>query len=836
MKKMTLVLLACSMVFTLFGFRLTVDQGSKAEAAGYTAKLPKMPATSAVVVLDITKDKSEHSWESTEALLAITTIQGIVNRTSSTKIYLVNAPQKWTGIWNPPATDQWALDDGLVPGTKTYPTLNPSKRFPVLSYLVQNYASYIKGSVLYPSLSTTVNDSAVMAAITAAAQTDAIPLSSAIQSYLSTTEGKTYTSLADTRGFANEIDAFRWAKANYLNANTTKAFVAKHGFKYWGGSPALVPMTFDYYVASKAFIYSLDSNKTNERAEVASLLNTSNYPAGTPVLGEVNGELSELQEIEDRGYFFTFLDGANYSVHSSYASDPAAITAPAAPAASTIDNNGVFVAFYVTDGDNLSIAEYNHHNYWRNSGYKGQVPMGWSLPPMLLDLYPKKLQWLSANNYNNNYELIANYNDGSAPNTAAGETAFTTAYKDYLSNSNGLFRTMNYFDTSAASNSIITTINPYFSIRGYQGATNGNPVSWSSIGQIPDTTISGSTQSSATPQEIANAAKYVADHTAAGTPAFVVVSVGDGGHSGDPSEDAALAKAIMLNNAGGRNYHFLRPVDLAATWKAYSSPTAPSGNYEAESATLTGGVATYTNNYASGGQIAGSFYQGGAISFANVASGSSVQIRYANGSTVQGKASLYAGGTDVAQVTLPPTGSWDTFSTVTVNVAVGGTVKLQIDADDAATMGGSFTTAGNIDKITVSGTGGGGGQSSFEAEDATLAGGAAIFTNGGASGGQIVGSFYQGGSLTFTGAASGSSLTVRYANGSTITGRASLYVNGVDVAQIVLPPTGSWNTFSTVTVNGAVQGTIKIQIDADDASAMGGSFITAGNLDKITIN
>ncbi len=75
--------------------------GAAPAAAVYVAELPKMPATTGVIILNLVKDKSEDSWAATEALLAITTIQGIVNRTSGTKIYLTNSPQKWTGVLNP---------------------------------------------------------------------------------------------------------------------------------------------------------------------------------------------------------------------------------------------------------------------------------------------------------------------------------------------------------------------------------------------------------------------------------------------------------------------------------------------------------------------------------------------------------------------------------------------------------------------------------------------------------------------------------------------------------------------------------------------------------------
>ncbi len=133
------------------------------------------------------------------------------------------------------------------------------------------------------------------------------------------------------------------------------------------------------------------------------------------------------------------------------------------------------MAFYVTDGDNVSIAHYNHHNWWRNSPDKGEVPIGWSLPPILLDIYPKKMQWFSSHNYSNAYEIIGNANDGTAPNTAAGEAAFTASYRYYLDNSNGLFRSVNYFDTSAAGNAVVTGLDPDFAIRGYQGRRTAMP-------------------------------------------------------------------------------------------------------------------------------------------------------------------------------------------------------------------------------------------------------------------------------------------------------------------------------------------------------------------------
>jgi len=682
---------------------ITVASTPAAHAADGAGSLPKTVPTTSIVVLDLTKDKSVHDWETAEDLLAISTIQGIVNRTSSQKIYLINSPQKWDGTWDPPDVDQMALDDGLVPVPQTIPTLDASLQYPVLSYLVSHYASYIKGQVKYPSLSSTVNDSAVMAAVTACAQEDAIPVSAGIESYLAA-NGYTYPTIADTTSFTSEVQAFEWAYTNYFTADTTRAFVAKQGFTYWDATPGEFPTSFDYYVANKAFIYSLDANDPAQLAAIPELLNSNNYPPGTPVLGEVNGEGIEISEIQNCGDYFVFTDGANYSVHSSFPSDPSAITAPKPPTASPVANNGVYVSFYVTDGDNISISAYDHEDYWRNSPDRGQVAMGWSLPPIMEDLYPNKIKWLSNNNYDGAYELVADYNDGSGPNTPDGMAAFTAGYKERLANSNGLFRTINIFDTSASGDSVVQAIDPYFAIRGYQGATDGNSIQWSSVNGITNTTMSGVTQSGATPQEIANAVQYVVNSNPSG-PVFVVVPVGDGGHAGDPAALAAAAKALLLASSAGHTYSFLTPSDLAATWNAAAPTAAPSSSvdYVAANAVLSSGLGVYTSSGASSGTVVGGLYQGQSMTFQNVAAGSSLVIRYSLGGSAvyDGSLSVYDNGTRVGQVTLPQTGDWNTFNTVTLNAPISGTVTLQVDADDVAAMGGNASyTPGNIDKIT----------------------------------------------------------------------------------------------------------------------------------------
>lgn len=62
--------------------------------------LPKTPKAEKVIVLDLSHDLKNKDGEAKEAYMAITSIQGIINRESKTKIYLTHTPQEhdWTPL------------------------------------------------------------------------------------------------------------------------------------------------------------------------------------------------------------------------------------------------------------------------------------------------------------------------------------------------------------------------------------------------------------------------------------------------------------------------------------------------------------------------------------------------------------------------------------------------------------------------------------------------------------------------------------------------------------------------------------------------------------------
>ena len=527
--------------------------------AAYTPKMPKMAATTAIVTVDLATDLSAKSWEAKEAYVTITGIQGLVNRESPTKIYLLHTCTEHEWLVN---TDQMKLDDTIIPVPRTAATLPSGKKYPALSYLLSNYSSFIKGKVLYPTLPPSC-EGAVTAAITACGIEDAIPVSPAINTYIAG-EGYAFEQKADTRTLTNNIAACDWAWTNYYKPATARAFVGWHSFSCFGGSVNdQFPTYFDYFIASRAFCASLNANNSSELTRLNSLL--ANWPDGTPAMGIPTDEGKGLAAMESQGKYFMISYCPNMTVTSSFPSDALKFQQPKIPTADTVLSNGAYVGFYITDGDSYRFPVHFHYRIWR--GADGAVPIGWSTNPHLIDLFPTLIEWYSKHSFNSTYELVADPHDQSGTSILADGAAFGAAMKYYLENSNGVFRTFNAFNYDGKGNILIPKINPYFYLRGYQGAINGNAVTWYTLSNntITAVNLSGGTQYRASVTEMVNAVRFVVDSTPANTPAFVIIC---GDDMGNLDEIKSVCDQLR-GNAKGRTYRFLRPQDIAATWRKW---------------------------------------------------------------------------------------------------------------------------------------------------------------------------------------------------------------------------------------------------------------------------
>jgi rhamnogalacturonan endolyase len=132
----------------------------------------------------------------------------------------------------------------------------------------------------------------------------------------------------------------------------------------------------------------------------------------------------------------------------------------------------------------------------------------------------------------------------------------------------------------------------------------------------------------------------------------------------------------------------------------YVGGTAPSSDtYQAESATISGGVTVDSNNAGFNGTGFLNFpMTGGTATFNNVDGNGggtkSLAIRYANGGTTSRTGNLVVNGTTMS-VTFAPSGSWTTWVTLNVNVT------LNNNSTNTIQLASTGSDLGNIDQITV---------------------------------------------------------------------------------------------------------------------------------------
>ena len=135
------------------------------------------------------------------------------------------------------------------------------------------------------------------------------------------------------------------------------------------------------------------------------------------------------------------------------------------------------------------------------------------------------------------------------------------------------------------------------------------------------------------------------------------------------------------------------------TYVGGTTPPPPGDTYQAESATIAGGVSIDSNNAGFNGSGFANFpATGGTLTFNNVdgngGGAKALQIRYALGITSARTGSLIVNGVTTS-ITFQPTGSWTTWNTHTVNIALNNnssnTLQFASNGNDLA----------NIDQILV---------------------------------------------------------------------------------------------------------------------------------------
>jgi F5/8 type C domain. len=153
----------------------------------------------------------------------------------------------------------------------------------------------------------------------------------------------------------------------------------------------------EYATALGAAVIWLDPDISGE----SSLLNQflSSMPAGANYMGWWPNEAPGVQRASQYGIATIASDWcSNLTMHSGM---PRTINLKPMPPKPALQNK-IYVAFILSDGDNLQYIEHLMRKLWNNPD-RGSVPIGWTLSPAMVDAMPGALNfyWQTATNNDN---------------------------------------------------------------------------------------------------------------------------------------------------------------------------------------------------------------------------------------------------------------------------------------------------------------------------------------------------------------------------------------------------------------------------------------------------
>ena len=499
--------------------------------------------TESMVVLDLQNDN-------VEAQVACIGLQGIINRTSTEKLYIMNSRCKdnhggWqTGDVKAQAQmGQLWLDTVLSDVPQKTLELEEGVENPAFQAILAAYKDYVKGVVIYDY---DLVQATIEAATTIAAQTDALILSPALYEQV---KDCGFPVVEDLRGkFKDNFECVDWLLENYWEgANKDVAFTWSHMTLDWAESWGAANK--DYVVANKLFTYFLDIEKHDECEYYETIV--KRYPAGTQIMGWTD-ELKADKLFADYGYvMIPFISVENMTIMSSF---PSVKGEPITPKAYDTKPGQVNIAFLISDGDNLlHTMIYMPNTIMRSEAY-GAVPITWIINPNIVDLAPRVFDWYKASFDANNQELGAMMGDGS-PNADRyeGFSFYCALAKHYIDQA-GILTMKQMIDGEPTA----WNVQPYCLEGGYAGTD------WRGIGPREIHLDNHTVHVGTTNWE--NLAAVI-DSTPADEPLFLSVMIGCA-HMDICTHAKNVYDSIVARN-DGRTYEFMRTADLAATYRKY---------------------------------------------------------------------------------------------------------------------------------------------------------------------------------------------------------------------------------------------------------------------------
>jgi hypothetical protein len=336
-------------------------------ASGLFVKTPPAPHA---FVLNVAGDSSD-------SRATAFALQGLVNR-SSAEVYI-----------NSRSTDQEQLDFSRKPYTVLSTGRESDRSLRGAITLFEKYHRYVKKLFVYDI----GKDWTFNLALMAGAQADGIPVTREIRDALRARVPEWSGTVEDfTKRGADRVEGYTWALKNLMPNCTREAVYVSRNF------PLNV---LDHVVSSKSFIFTLNAKVPAELELITKIFATRGYGVGTSLGGYAGDSINRLANPHGIGYTVSNF----YSNKSFWLSFPNKTYTQPAPKAITAQRGKVYVAFVLSDGDNLQFDQSALYLHWKDPA-RGTVPVGTSLAPVLQEINTPLLDWYYAKKTPND-ELIA---------------------------------------------------------------------------------------------------------------------------------------------------------------------------------------------------------------------------------------------------------------------------------------------------------------------------------------------------------------------------------------------------------------------------------------------
>ncbi|RMD83414.1 MAG: hypothetical protein D6820_02345 [Lentisphaerae bacterium] len=528
--------------------------------------LPKTGPTAVVLTLSVLDDwQGKPEGEAQSVLLAITCLQGLINRCSPNKVYLLDFPYRlhWqhpreSGEFGGVHPAQALLDDGLIPFVQE--TIHPCQdsRYPALELLLRQFGSLVEAVVLIPDCRN-VNDpefgGARAAGINACTFEAALPVTETLWEFVRGL-GFELPLLADLRGM-DEEDALRWSMRRYLHHPQRNRQI----IGFFGDIGTNAPMMIDYFVSTHTFCYFLHSASKHdlEPADdwLRQLCSKDYYPPATVHVGPVEGA-RVIQRIQRQGHTVVCGFLPNASVTSSIRLDPSSYEPVCASSSSQLPAEGDILLAWETanDGDALDVLSMRMFGELRLDDMAGEFPCSFRVNPYLLDLFPTLYRWYTQLGGRNSH-IVASLNDGGASYTEAGQRQWTANYQRLLAAANGSIDAVNFFGVGEFP--FLEPLNVSLIITGYMGQPEASR--WHLYQNQARTvwcTITGALKEEA----IYDAVRKVVAERQEG-PLFLLARTKLG-----PAGAAEYTRSLV-REFGDRQFRIMHPIDLALAWRRF---------------------------------------------------------------------------------------------------------------------------------------------------------------------------------------------------------------------------------------------------------------------------